>query len=169
MSSNTLVSDGSDLGNDSNVKSINTGIIPLTTKLFGYIRAVSPNNDTNDIYDIEYDRLIKRINRITPTVYLKQLRKMLVDIRKYITFSHIDFKIKRVKLDILNKLIKRIDTKIAKKGDISSKEVVIIIDDYLKDLYNYIDFKVVGGSRCKTRRRSTKCSRKHNRTRSSLF
>ena len=122
MSSNTLVSDGSDLGNVSNVKSINTGIIPLTTKLFGYIRAVSPNNnDTNDIYDIEYKRLIKRITLIGPTVYLKRLRKMLVDIRKYITFSHIDFKIKRVKLDVLNKLIKQIDATIAKKGKISPK------------------------------------------------
>ena len=157
-----------DIGNVSNVKVVNTGIIPLFSKLDGYIRVVSPNNNSITISDSENELLLQKINRITPVVYLKTLRKILVDIRKYLTFeSPSTFASKREKISIINNFIQNIDDA---GGAITPQRIVLLIESYLEGLNTL--YGLEGGKRRKTKynrkhkySRFTKKSRKHSRSR----
>jgi len=156
-----------DIGNVSNVKVVNTGIIPLFSKLDGYIRVVSPNNNSITISDSENELLLQKINRITPVVYLNTLRKILVDIRKYLTFeSPSTFASKSKKISIINNFIQSIN---ATRGDITPENIVLLIESYLKGLNTL--YGLEGGKRRKTKynrkhkySRFTKKSRKHSRS-----
>ena len=151
-----------DIVNVSNVKVVNTGIIPLFSKLHGYIRVVSPNNNSITISDSENELLLQKINRITPVVYLKTLRKILVDIRKYLTFeSPRSFTSKRKKISIINNFIQSID---ATGGAITPQNIVLLIESYLEDLNTL--YGLEGGKRRKTKHnRKHKHSTKYSRTR----